>query len=99
MAPQEDPKKVEERDARAVTRSLAKEAPAAMEPLPKKARVDASSSDLISLLTTSTSVLDIFAASGSRPNEVKNLENLILIVMLLFIGPRSPGPIYVSGCL
>ena len=50
----------DERTARATSRSLAKE------PESKKARLD-TSSDLASLLTTSARVLDIFAASGSRP--------------------------------
>ena len=72
----EDEKKVEEQDA--VRRSLAKEAPAVMEPLPKKARVDDSSLDLVSLLTTSASVLDIFAASGSRPMTKEDTEEEVL---------------------
>ena len=50
----------EERTPRATSRSPAKE------PKSKKARLDASS-DLVSHLTTSAGVFDIFAASGSRP--------------------------------
>ena len=56
----------EERGARATRRSLAKEAPDAKQPRLKKPRLDASF-DLVSLLTTSARVLDIFTASGSRP--------------------------------
>ena len=59
-------KSSEERTARASRRGLAKDAPAAEEPQPKRARLDGSS-DLVNLLTTSAGVLDIFAASGSRP--------------------------------
>ena len=59
-------KSSEERAARASRRRLAKEAPAAKEPQRKRARLDGSS-DLVNLLTTSAPVLDIFAASGSRP--------------------------------
>ena len=58
-------KSSEERTARASRRGLAKDAPAAEEPQPKRARLDGSS-DLVNLLTTSAGVLDIFAASGSR---------------------------------
>ena len=58
-------KSSEERTARASRRGLAKDAPAAKEPQPKRARLDGSS-DLVNLLTTSAGVLDIFAASGSR---------------------------------
>ena len=56
----------EDRAARATRRRLAKEAPDAKQPKLKKARLDASS-DLVSLLTTSAGVADIFATSGSRP--------------------------------
>merc|ERR1719167_1774936 len=66
-------KSSEERAARAARRSLAKEAPAGKEPLSKRARLD-SSSDLINLLTTAAPVLDIFAASGSRPLPEKVLR-------------------------
>ena len=59
-------KSSEERTARASRRGLAKDAPAAEEPQPKRARLDGSS-DLVNLLTTSAGVLNIFAASGSRP--------------------------------
>ena len=59
-------KSSEERTARAPRRGLAKDAPAAKEPQFKRARLDGSS-DLVNLLTTSAGVLDIFAASGSRP--------------------------------
>ena len=54
-------------------RSLAKKAPAAEEPQRKRARLDGSS-DLVNLLTTSAPVLDIFAASGSRPFPKEAME-------------------------
>ena len=59
-------KSSEERAARVSRRGLAKEAPAAKEPQRKRARLDGST-DLVNLLATSAGVLDIFAASGSRP--------------------------------
>merc|ERR1719295_341930 len=59
-------KSSEERAARAARRSLTTEAPSGKEPLSKRARLD-SSSDLVNLLATAAPVLDIFAASGSRP--------------------------------
>ena len=61
-------KSSKERAARASRRGLAKEAPAAKEPQRKRARLDGSS-DLVNLLTTSAGVFNIFAASGSRPND------------------------------
>ena len=63
----------EERTARASRRSLAKAAPAAKEPQRKRARLDGSS-DLVNLLTTSAPVLDIIAASGSRPFPKEAME-------------------------
>ena len=70
-------KSSEDRAARAARRSLAKEAPSATQPRvrflklgnlatqPRRQRDG--SSDLVNLLTTSAGVLDISAASGSRP--------------------------------
>ena len=82
-------KSEEERAARAARRSLAKEAPAVKEPLPKRARLDSSSCDLINLLTTSAPVHDIFAASGSRhlpkEAEVINCQELYLSPLLCLI--------------
>ena len=59
-------KSSEERATRAAKRSMAKDAATANnQPERKKARL--ASSNLLNLLTTSAGVLDIFAASGSRP--------------------------------
>ena len=69
-------KSAEERAARAARRSLAKEAPAVKEPLPKRARLDSSSSDLINLS-------DIFAASGSRHLPEVNVKNIKKCISLL----------------
>ena len=68
-------KSSEERAARAARRRLAKDAPTANQPQRKKARLDDASSNLLNLLTTSAGVLNIFAASGSRPmtKEVKDI--------------------------
>ena len=64
-------KSSKDRAARAARRSLAKDEAATannQQPERKKARLDdASPDDLVNLLTTSAGVLDIFAASGSRP--------------------------------
>ena len=62
-------KSSKDRAARATRRSLAKDeaATANNQPERKKARLDDASSNLLNLLTTSAGVLDIFAASGSRP--------------------------------
>ena len=68
---------VKERAARAARRSLAKEAPAAKEPSRKRARLD-SSSDLINLLPASAPVLDIFAASGSRPLSMEVVLDVVM---------------------
>ena len=62
-------KSSKDRAARATRRSLAKDeaATANNQPEHKRVRLDDASPDLVNLLTTSAGVLDIFAASGSRP--------------------------------
>ena len=90
-------KSSEERAARAARRSLPKEAPAAKEPSRKRARLD-SSSDLINLLTASATVLDIFAASGSRPlpKEVITCQDLYFLLCIAFLICVSQG--FGEGC-
>ena len=74
-----------ERAARAARRSLTKDAPTANQPQRKKARLDdASSSDLVDLLETSAGVLDIFAASGSRPLTKETMGGALEVETIYF---------------
>ena len=78
-------KSSEERAARAARRSLTKDAPTANQPQRKKARLDdASSSDLVDLLETSAGVLDIFAASGSRPLTKETMGGALEVETIYF---------------
>ena len=80
-------KSSEERAARAARRSLTKDAPTANQPQRKKARLDdasSSESDLVDLLETSAGVLDIFAASGSRPLTKETMGGALEVETIYF---------------
>ena len=77
-------KSSEERAARAARRSLTKDAPTANQPQRKKARLDDASSDLVDLLETSAGVLDIFAASGSRPLTKETMGGALEVETIYF---------------
>ena len=72
-------KSSEERAARAARRSLTKDAATAdNQPERKKARLDDAAPDLVNLLATSAGVLDILAASGSRPTTKEVHKDIFL---------------------
>ena len=78
-------KSSEERAARAARRSLAKDAATAdNQPERKKARLGDASSNLLNLLTTSAGVLDIFAASGSRPLTKETMGGALEVETIYF---------------